>query len=93
MSVKREYKSNLDNKLNQLWYQGHAVFERWELLSWYGKDRITNVVWRDINDAWEALFVGTAPQPLQVIKCDDTTATQKYIVVNSAVLHNIENLA
>ena len=83
----------LDNKLNQLWYQGHTVFERWELLSWYGRDRITNVVWRDINDEWEALFQTGKSQQLQVIKCDDTTTTQKFIVVNSTGLIDITDLA
>lgn len=93
MSVNKEYKALLSNKINQLWYQGYVTFERWELLSWYDRDRITNVVWRDINEAWADCFTNGSPSPLQVIKCDDSTSPQKFVVVNTASLTDIEDLA
>jgi len=82
----------LDNKLNQLWHQGYVVLHRWELLSWYGKDRITSVVWRDIGERWESLFDGETPEKLKVIKCDDTTAPQKFVVINDSELVSINAL-
>ena len=87
MVASREYKALLLNKLNQLWFQGYVTFERWELLSWYGKDRITAVVWRDLEENWTAFYPdGDAPE-LGIIKCDDSTTPQKYVVLNrSAVL-------
>jgi len=85
--------SSLDNKLNHLWHQGYVELHRWELLSWYEKDRITNVVWRDISERWEALFEGEEPDILAVIECGDSTPPAKYLVINTDELENIENMS
>ncbi|MEE9303640.1 MAG: hypothetical protein V3U84_07615 [Thiotrichaceae bacterium] len=93
-TLSKKIKTNtlLENKLNQLWHQGYVVLHRWELLSWYGKDRITSAVWRDIWDSWEEMFDGEEPEELKVIKCDETTAPQKYVVVNDSELVNINTM-
>lgn len=92
MIAMRESKTLLSNKLSQLWYQGCVAFERWELLSWYGKDRITAVVWRDIEENWMAFFPNGDAPPLGVIKCDDSTTPQKYFVLNTSAVFPLETL-
>ena len=92
VAITRKYKVLLDNKLNQLMYQGYVKLERWELRSWYGRDRLTNVVWRDITESWESLFEDTAPT-LKIIKCDETTAPQQYLLLNSDQIVDLETLA
>ena len=82
MTVKKRYKIALETKLDQLWHQGYAVFERWELLAWFSKERLTNVVWREIQETWIEIFdLDEDENPLQVIKCDETTAPQTFIVI------------
>lgn len=92
MIATRDYKALLANKMNQLWFQGHVTFERWELLSWYGKDRITAVVWRDIKENWETFFQQSDAPALGVIKCDDSTTPQKFVVINTAAVVDIDTL-
>ena len=84
MTVKKRYQIALETKLDQLWHQGYAVFERWELLAWFNKERLTNVVWREIFETWYEVFDITEKNfPLRVIKCDETTAPQTFIIIQS----------
>lgn len=84
MVIQREYKAMLSHKLDQLNHQSYTVLERWELLSWYGRERVTNVVWRDIVELWESLdwtgVKGGTPT-IGVIKTDETTSPQKFVLV------------
>lgn len=84
MVIRRDYKAMLSLKMDQLNHQRFTVLERWELLAWYGRERVTNVIWRDIQEMWESLdwtgFKNGAPE-IGVIKTDDTTSPQKYILV------------
>jgi hypothetical protein len=92
MSAQPSYKAMLSHKLDQLNHQRFTVLERWELLSWYGRERVTNVVWRDIKEVWESLdwsgVKGGAPE-IKVIKTDETTSPQKYILVRADSLQGI----
>lgn len=93
MAIERRFHVLLENKLGQLFYQGHVVLERWELLTWAGRDRLTNVVWRDIEESWATLFEAGKAPGLKVIKCDDTSATQRYVLVNPKRLKDLSSLS
>ncbi|HCR3457427.1 hypothetical protein ACFYLL_17920 [Proteus mirabilis] len=83
-AVKR-FQSDIENKLNQLYYMGYVTIERWELLSWFGVERISRTVWNDIVEKWDNWFEDNDQNtvPLQIIRCDGTTATQKYVLIRS----------
>lgn len=93
MSLLKQYSSALNDKLNQLWYQNYVVLERWELLSWYDRTRITNIVWRDILERWQEFFDQGDADALSVIACDDTTTPQKFILVRLSAAKDIEGMS
>lgn len=81
MSIEKRFAVLLENKLNQLAFQGYTVFERWELLCWFNKERITTAVWVDIKERWSMRSENEADtRKLSILKCDDTTSPQKYII-------------
>ena len=91
MSLQKRYKILLDNKFNQLWHQGYCTLERWEIIAWFGfKERITNVVWREIIESWQEFVESEDEYPIQIIKCDKTTTTQSFVLVQ---LNRLENLS
>jgi hypothetical protein len=53
MTIQKRYQVSLETKLDQLWYQDFCTIDRWELATWFSKDRITNVVWRDMIKSWK----------------------------------------
>ncbi len=93
MTVKKRYRIALETKLDQLHHQGYAVFERWELLAWFNKERLTNVVWREIQDTWMDIFdLKEGKKPLKVIKCDLTTAPQTFVVIQAERAEEMDEL-
>ncbi|CAI1772771.1 Uncharacterised protein [Serratia fonticola] len=79
MAVVRRFSPFLENKLNQLYHQGYVEFERWELLSWFQKDRITKAVWTEIISIWDEWF--DEPVPLRMIQVDESSTPQKYLIL------------
>jgi len=95
MAIRRDYKVLLSNKLDQLNHQGYTILERWELLSWYGRDRITNVVWRDIQETWESYdwsAIKSGAPEIGVIKTDESTSCQTFVLVRKNSVRSIEKL-
>ena len=93
MTVQKRYQIALETKLDQLWHQGFTIFERWELLAWFGKERLTNVVWREIQETWTDTFqLEPDERPLLVIKCDETTSPQTFVVVQNARTEKMSDL-
>ncbi len=93
MTVQKRYQIALETKLDQLWHQGFTIFERWELLAWFGKERLTNVVWREIQETWTDTFqLDPNERPLLVIKCDETTAPQTFVVVQNVRTEKMSDL-
>lgn len=93
MTVHKRYQIALETKLDQLMHQGFTIFERWELLAWFGKARLTNVVWREIEETWiETFELDPNERPLLVIKCDETTTPQTFVVVQSIRTEEMSNL-
>ncbi len=94
MTVQKRYQMALETKLDQLWHQGFTVFERWELLAWFDKERLTNVVWRDIQERWLEMFdLKKSENKLSVIKCDETTTPQTFIVIQADRSEKMSDLA
>ena len=94
MAIQKRYQVALETKLDQLWHQGFCTIERWELSAWFSKERITNVVWREIIESWEHIFrLETDERPLKVIKCDETTTPQTFVIVQSKRLKLMKKMA
>jgi len=94
MALQKRYKLALENKIDQLWHQGYCVLERWELAVWFNRERITNVVWREIQEYWEESFDLTANEkPLKVIKCDKTTTPQTFVVIQAKRTKDMATMA
>ncbi|TON99424.1 hypothetical protein CGH45_23190, partial [Vibrio parahaemolyticus] len=84
MALQKRYKIALETKLDQLWHQGFCIIERWELASWFNKERITNVVWREILENWQEIYdLESNERPLEVIKCDSTTTPQTFVIIQA----------
>ena len=45
MAGVKRFSSDIENKLNKLFYMGYVEFERWEILCWFGVEKITKSVW------------------------------------------------
>ena len=94
MALQKRYSILLETKLDQLWHQGFCILERWELAAWFNKDRITNVVWREILEEWQDAYDLKADErPLNVIKCDKTTTPQTYVIIQSKRAKKMKDLA
>jgi hypothetical protein len=97
MAIDKRYKTSLNNKFNQLWYQGYCTLERWEITSWFGhKERITNVVWREIIETWYEFAESETDYPIQIIRCDNSnsaTPTQSFVLVQSSRLNDLSLMA
>ena len=91
MPLQKRYKVALETKLDQLWYQGFCVIERWELAVWFDKERITNVVWREITETWVDTF--DEEDNLSLLKCDDTPTTQTFVIVNNNRLLKMKEIS
>lgn len=93
MAVLKQPNQLLLDRLEQLSYKGFCVIERWEVMAWFkAKERITNVVWRAILSAWELHHDQDQIRPLQLIKCDDSTTPQAYVLVVKDRLLDFESL-
>jgi len=56
----------------------------WGLLCWFGTEKITKSVWAGIFEKWSSWFDDEEECPaISIIRCDGTTATQKYILIRS----------
>jgi len=94
MAVQSRYEIALETKLDQLWHQGYTTFERWELLAWFEKEKLTNVVWREIHEIWMKTFeLEEDERPLRVIKCDETSTPQTFVIIQTKRSEKITDLA
>lgn len=94
MALQKRYQIALETKLDQLWHQGFCVLERWELAAWFNKERITNVVWREILEKWCEIYgLEVSERPLEVIKCDSTSTPQTFVVVQSKRRKSMKTMA
>ncbi|NNM56432.1 hypothetical protein [Acidocella sp.] len=71
----------IEDKLAQLKHQGFCEIERWEILTKFpGRERITDSIWSNLKEEYEERF-GVGDR-LMVLKCDETTTPQKYVLFN-----------
>jgi hypothetical protein len=52
MKINTRHANELMSRLDQLWTLGCAVIRYDELKYWYGRDRVTASIWKDINNRW-----------------------------------------
>ncbi len=83
----------LDKKLGELWITGITTFERHELLSCWERDRITNVIWRDILEQWNDSYEGDKPDKLSVIPCGENNAPHKYLMVMNELTRSLDEMS
>lgn len=90
MAGLKRFSADVENKLNKLFYMGYVEIERWEMLSWFGGEKITKTVWASLFEVWSGWFDEYAECPsIKVIRCDNTTATQKFVLIRSDNIQDI----
>lgn len=93
MTVVKRFSTDMENKLNQLFYVNYVVLERWELLCWFGAERISKNIWADIVEKWDSWFEEGAQVSLKIIRCDSTSATQRYVLIRGDMIQDITEFA
>ncbi len=91
MSIQKEFKPLLAGKINQLYHQGFTVLHRYELLGWFGNERLTHAIWVEIQEEWEeCLEDDDDDHMLKVIEDDEEEKkTQTFLIVDSYRLNKI----
>jgi hypothetical protein len=46
-------RSEILRRLRELRHRGFALIEWWEILDWFGQERVTVGIWRQINEMFE----------------------------------------
>ncbi|MDE4538039.1 hypothetical protein GIB19_12505 [Pseudomonas sp. ITEM 17296] len=54
--MQQRHRNRLKDKLDQLWHEGITRIERWEMVSMFGKERVTVADWRIVQEAWAEMF-------------------------------------
>lgn len=50
--MKKRHANALDDLLEQVAFEGFASVEKWRLTRWYGQERFTVGIRRDVRDRW-----------------------------------------
>lgn len=53
--MKRRHVNALDDLLEQVAFEGFASVEKWRLNRWYGQERFTVGIRRDVRERWSEL--------------------------------------
>ena len=53
--MKRRHENALEDLLEQVAYEGFASVEKWKLARWYGQERFTVGIRRDVRERWSEL--------------------------------------
>ncbi|HBU6124556.1 hypothetical protein [Citrobacter europaeus] len=93
MAILKRFSSDLENKLNQLYYMNFVMLERWEILCWFGSERISKSNWADIVEMWDGWFEEGEQVPLKIIRCDSTSAPQRYVLIRGDAIQDITEFA
>jgi len=59
MSLAKKFDADLTNKIAELRHCGYVEFNKWELLTWFQRDRITSVIWDEIYERWSDVWEGS----------------------------------
>jgi len=90
MSIEKEFKPFLKEKLNQLWHQGFTVFQRYELLGYFDNERLTHVIWKEVQEEWEEFFDEGKANELKVIQDDENLKySRTFLVVDAERLQEM----
>jgi hypothetical protein len=58
MALLRRYEDALANRFDELQGRGFALLEWHEIYKWYGIERITKFVWKDLSNRFEDAYDG-----------------------------------
>lgn len=91
--MKAVYKNAMKLKLDQLWYEGWVKFERWELLSFYERERVTKAVWKEIEEMWAEMYddpEDAEPLSYVTIRSEEKVSTpHSFLLINRNQMHDI----
>ncbi|ELB7608855.1 TPA: hypothetical protein KD105_004626 [Vibrio parahaemolyticus] len=84
--MKPAYGHAMQLKLDQLWYEGWAKFDRWEVLTFFERKRVTRAVWQEIEEMWADMFHDPKNyEPLMIVKVrseDNVTTPHSFLLIN-----------
>ncbi|OQX06072.1 MAG: hypothetical protein BWK73_31895 [Thiothrix lacustris] len=92
--MKPAHRHALSLKLDQLWYEGWVKFDRWELLAFFERQRVTNAVWSQINEMWaDRHSENDVVEELAYVTVrseENVTTPHAFLLINKSQLHDIE---
>ena len=56
MALLKKFDAHFSMKMAELLHSGYVKIYRSELLTWFGRDRITSTVWDEFHKEWETLL-------------------------------------
>jgi hypothetical protein len=83
MSLLKKFDAHFSIKIAQLLSHGYVKIDKTELLVWYGRDRITDSIWNDFHDAWEALLLETNHKDAETNSLYKKDAGDHYLIINN----------
>jgi hypothetical protein len=94
MITNKRHQASFISRLEELDSRGFAHIERWELLLWFSKQKITSALFRDIQKFWFEKFILTTDSRskksqnlLHVIKADEKSAQHFMLVIVDRLTH------
>jgi hypothetical protein len=83
MSLAKKFDPLFSNKMAELQHCGYVEIYKWELLTWFQRDRITNVVWNEIHDRWVDIWEDTSSstEENQLLYTD---TGKSYVIINKS---------
>ena len=83
MAGVKRFSSDIENKLNKLFYMGYVEFERWEILCWFGVEKLPNLFGQAfLNNGHLGLMMVIA-RLLILFAVTELLLLKKYILIRS----------
>lgn len=83
MSLAKKFDPLFSNKMSELQHCGYVEIQKWELLTWFQRDRITSVVWNEIHDRWEDIWEDTSSS-VEENQLLYTETGKSYVIINKS---------
>lgn len=90
MSLTKKFDPIFSNKIAELFHCGFVEIQKWELLTWFQKERITVVVWNEIHDRWVDICEENQCDP-EENKLLYRETGNSYMIINSASFQKLFN--
>jgi hypothetical protein len=89
MSSLKIYEADITNKLNELYHCGYVTFYKWELLTWFNRERITSVVWTDLLERWNDLISESSNAELRTLSYIDSNVS--FLIIDNSYINTFES--